>query len=105
MAARGAAPRRPPGDPEVTHNSTIARWLDRLGAWWRDDETPWCGAFVGHCLGELGYNVPDAWYRALAWADWGTAIEEPRVGCIVVFRRKGGGHVGFVVGVDETGRC
>ena len=25
-------------------------------------------------------------------------------GCIAVFERKGGGHVGFVVGTDERGR-
>ena len=32
------------------HNPTIIKWLDDMGkyskestAWWRDDETPWCG--------------------------------------------------------------
>lgn len=24
------------------HNKTIIAWLERLKAWWRDDETPWC---------------------------------------------------------------
>src|SRR5687768_1344129 len=25
----------------------IKQWLADLGAWWRDDETPWCGVAVG----------------------------------------------------------
>lgn len=37
------------------HNPTIIQMLDEMGkfsnearAWWRDDETPWCGLFVGY---------------------------------------------------------
>ena len=32
------------------HNGTIVNWLIKLGAWWRDDESPWCGTFVVFCL-------------------------------------------------------
>lgn len=28
--------------PGPAHNKTIIGWLTRLGAWWKDDETPWC---------------------------------------------------------------
>ena len=28
--------------PGPAHNKTIISWLTRLGAWWKDDETPWC---------------------------------------------------------------
>lgn len=41
--------------------------------------------------------VPQHWYRAKAWADWGKPTP-PRVGAVAVFGRSGGGHVGFVVG-------
>lgn len=83
---------------------TIAKWLLNLKAWWRDDETPWCGVFVAECMKEANMPVPPAWYRAKAWLEWGAPIFEPIVGCVVVFSRVGGGHVGFVVGRAKDGR-
>lgn len=89
--------------PGASHNSVILHWLDKLSAWWRDDETPWCGTFVAHCLSEAGYAVPKYWMRAKAWAEWGTRLSTPAAGCVVVFERQGGGHVGFVVGRTAVG--
>lgn len=83
---------------------TIARWLRDLRAWWTDDETPWCGTFVAACLREAEVSLPRHWYRAKAWLDWGTPIMHPVAGCIVVFERPGGGHVGFVTGRDLRDR-
>jgi uncharacterized protein (TIGR02594 family) len=82
----------------------IARWLRQLKAWWSDDETPWCGTFVAAVFEGEGIRRPKHWYRAKAWLDFGTPIREPALGAVVVFERKGGGHVGFVVGNDERGR-
>lgn len=82
----------------------IAKWLLNMKAWWRDDETPWCGVFVAECLREAGAALPKHWYRALAWNDWGKQLASPTLGCVVVFARSVGGHVGFFVGVDERGR-
>lgn len=90
--------------PGKQHNPIITSWLIRLGAWWHDDETPWCGVFVAHCLRATGFDLPRHWYRARAWADWGTALVAPAYGCVAVFERHGGGHVGFVVGVDYFNR-
>lgn len=89
--------------PGAATNSTIARWLIELSAWWRDDETPWCGTFVAHCIEHAGYSVPKYWMRAREWTNWGRALDVPVVGCIVVFERRGGGHVGFVIGTDDCG--
>jgi uncharacterized protein (TIGR02594 family) len=77
----------------------IAGWLGRLKAWWADDETPWCGTFVAAMM-EPWAPLPKHWYRARAWLDWGVPLEHPEVGCVVVFERQGGCHVGFVVGRD-----
>jgi uncharacterized protein (TIGR02594 family) len=90
--------------PGKTHAPVIQRWLRQFGAWWVDDETPWCGTFVAACLEAAGVRRPRNWFRALAWLDFGTPILAPRVGCVVVFSREGGGHVGFLVGQDEEGR-
>lgn len=85
------------------HAAVILVWLAKLGAWWRDDETPWCGTFVAQVLTEAGVVPVKAWYRAMAWADWGSALHRPLYGCVVVFSRVGGGHVGIVVGQDPAG--
>lgn len=90
--------------PGPRHNQTIQGWLTRLRAWWTDDETPWCGVFVAAVMAESGLAYPKHYYRALAWIDAGRKIDRPSVGCIVIFTRKGGGHVGFVVGEDVWGR-
>lgn len=90
--------------PGKEHNATIVNWLVRLNAWWRDDEVPWCGTFVAHCFQVSRISLPPAWYRAKAWANWGTPLNSPVFGCVVVFERSGGGHVGFVVGQDKAGR-
>jgi uncharacterized protein (TIGR02594 family) len=90
--------------PGPRHSATITGWLVKLKAWWRDDETPWCGAFVAHCLQANGLAVPPAWYRAKAWATWGRSLYETELvpGAVLVFERQGGGHVGFYVGETPT---
>ena len=85
------------------HNPTILGWLRDLDAWWSNDEVAWCGTYVAACLKKSGRGIPKHWYRALAYADYGTKLDKPCYGCIVVFSRQGGGHVGFVVGVDKYG--
>lgn len=89
--------------PGKKHNSVILSWLAKLNAWWRDDETPWCGVFVAHCVREAGLPVPANWMRAKAWADYGANLRSTHVapGAILVFARAGGGHVGFYVGEDK----
>lgn len=94
------------------HNPTIVSWLKKMGSfsgearsWYFEDDTPWCGLFVGYCLGVSNRYVIQHWYRAKAWADAKmTRLDKPAYGCIAVYSREGGGHVAFVVGVDEQGR-
>jgi uncharacterized protein (TIGR02594 family) len=86
------------------HAPKIIQWLIKLKAWWKDDETPWCGVFVAACLKETGIAIPKHWYRAKAYLDWGREIRVPCYGCIAIFERQGGGHVGFVVGIDQFDR-
>jgi uncharacterized protein (TIGR02594 family) len=88
--------------PGRKHNKTILGWLEKLNAWWRNDETPWCGVFVAHCMKEAGLPYPKMYMRAKAWTDYGSMLQRDRLapGAILVFDRAGGGHVGFYVGED-----
>lgn len=89
--------------PGPRHTPIIQSWLHKLRAWWQDDETPWCGVFVAACMDTVGLKLPKNWMRAKAWSEWGSRLSAPVTGCIVVFERQGGGHVGFVVGRTATG--
>jgi uncharacterized protein (TIGR02594 family) len=88
-------------------NPTIAGWLAKLKAPWRDDETAWCGTFVAACFDAVGIIPVKGWAGARNWLTFGASIPAPCVGCVVVFWRgsKTGwsGHVGFVVGKDAQG--
>lgn len=83
-------------------NARVSQWLKRLRAWWADDETPWCGVALAGWMAEAGLEYPKEYYRALAWRNYGSN-SGPRLGAVAVLTRKGGGHVGIVTGITETG--
>lgn len=86
--------------PGPSHNSWIAKGWARLGAgWFNDDETPWCGFFVAHCMEKAGLPYPGKgeFARAASWATYGIACT-PQLGAIGVKKRTGGNHVFFIVG-------
>lgn len=89
--------------PGKASNPTIINWLIQLKAWWKEDSTAWCGVFVAHCLKETNRPIPKHWYRAKAYLKYGNKIYKPAYGCLVIFSRKGGGHIGFCVGKDSQG--
>ena len=66
-----------------------------------NDETYWCSAFVNWCVEKAGYAGTDsAWART--WGSWGESVTTPERGCIVVFKRGRGGHVGFYISETEN---
>lgn len=69
----------------------------------KDDSVPWCAAFVGGCLEMVGL-MSSRYESAKSYLSWGIPLGNPALGCIAIFDRAGGGHVGFVVGTDEWGR-
>lgn len=85
------------------HNPEIVQfWKDIKRGGIKDDETPWCAAFVGACLERAGIKS-SRFESAKSYLEWGEKLNAPAVGCVVVFTRTGGGHVGFVVGQDAAG--
>lgn len=91
--------------PGKKHNPTIIKWLKSLKAWWSEDETPWCGTFIAHCMREAGFPIIQHWYRAKAWMTYGTAtsLTDIPFGAICVKGRQGGGHVFFAVAKSPDG--
>lgn len=88
----------------MAHNPVVVGFwkLARLGGI-KNDEVPWCAGFVGAMLESNGIKSARS-DSSRAYLNWGERIAAPEYGCIVVFRRTGGGHVGFCVGVDTLGR-
>jgi uncharacterized protein (TIGR02594 family) len=88
----------------MRHEPLIVGWwkkIKRGGI--KTDEVPWCAAFVGAMLEECGI-VSSRFESARSYLTWGVRLARPMYGCIVVFSRNGGGHVGFLYGKDSIGR-
>lgn len=77
-------------------------WASLSGSWLLGQ--PWCGGAVAHWMQQAAIAYPKDYYRALAWSTWGTRLDRPVVGAVVVYDRgKGQGHVGLAVGRTDTG--
>lgn len=78
-------------------------WASLSGSWLRGQ--PWCGGAMAHWMQQAGIPYPKDYYRALAWANWGTRLVRPVVGAVVVYDRgKGQGHVALAVGRTSAGQ-
>ena len=91
----------------MQHNPKIVEMFAKCkNAGIKDDETPWCAAFVGAVLHDVGV---DGTFRlnARSYLSWGVSVVNPRPGDIVVFwrgKRDGWkGHVAFFVRNDGSG--
>lgn len=90
----------------ANHNETILKWAKEYGGWVADyytaDEIAWCGLFMGICAKRAGFPFNQKILSAKAWLEWGSKQEVAMLGDVLVFTRKGGGHVGFYIGEDEA---
>ena len=92
-------------------NPIVLSFLRKVGLNWGSilhDSTPWCGAFVGAMMTRSGFSIPKNAGRALSWLNFGFDVGRAVYGSIAIKKRKGGGHVCFVIGRDlKTGllRC
>lgn len=93
---------------EVRDKAALQKYLRSDGKTLGDPSAlPWCGDFVETVIkkvlpkepfpGALGENP----YWARNWLLLGKEVA-PCYGCVLVFGRDGGGHVGFAVGEDAT---
>lgn len=85
------------------HNPKVLEMFDAVGwGYINDDETPWCGAFVGYCAKQADLDIPKIAIRASEWTNWGVKQSIAMLGDVLVFERQGGGHVGIYVGEDDS---
>ena len=93
---------------EGRDKEALTNWLKSDGQRLGDTEKmPWCGDYTETAIknslpkepftGAVGKNP----YWARNWLNFGEPTE-PCYGAVIVFSRGKGGHVGFVVGEDDT---
>ena len=86
-------------------NPKILAWGRAASEIYRDDDVPWCGAFVhaqfAATLPEEPLPANPLWARG--WARFGVALAKQAPGALLVFERgPTAGHVGFYVGEDPS---
>jgi uncharacterized protein (TIGR02594 family) len=88
------------------NNMVIIEWAKEVGGWigsWYDqDSIPWCGLFMAMVAKRAGFPFTQKALSALEWVEWGVVQDVAMLGDVLVFKRKGGGHVGLYVGEDDT---
>jgi uncharacterized protein (TIGR02594 family) len=62
----------------------------------------WCARFMNMVLERVGLRGTGS-DMASSFASYGRRVSGPQIGAIAVMRRRGGGHVGIVSGVDANG--
>lgn len=96
--------------PGPASNREILKWADDLDIHYPDDDIPWCGLFVAHCIGSTLQDevLPGNPLGARQWRRFGIGVPPTR-GAVLVFWRGSPdgwkGHVGFYAGEDNTAYC
>jgi hypothetical protein len=102
------------------HDSAfILAWRDKIAAkypemkeyvmGYKHDSTPWCGFAMADVMTETGIRPQfgvtdlDRFLWADSWRQFGTAVETPQPGDVMVFRWAGGGHHVTLYDHETTG--
>jgi len=85
--------------PGPHDNQKIMDWakITEVTKDYTGDNIAWCGLFVAFCMAQNGLPIVDTPLWAKSWNNYGTKLTHPQFGCIMIFTRNGGGHVGFYV--------
>lgn len=63
-------------------------------------DLPWCAGFVSYCFKKSGHKLPYT-LRARDFLKIGKRVSNPRPNDLMVFSRKGGGHIGIIEKVNK----
>ncbi len=89
------------------NNPEIIAWVKEvqpfLGIDYTRDAVPWCGLAMGVAAVRAKWTPPRVCVRAKEWAKFGNArpLDKAELGNVLVFNRKGGGHVGLYIAEDD----
>lgn len=83
------------------HNPRVLQYHQATSLHASSDEVAWCSSFANWCMQQNGIAGTNS-AAARSWATWGRALNAPKPGCVVVFRRHdpnnpNAGHVSFFV--------
>jgi len=89
------------------HNKRILEYHACTSLRATTDEVPWCSSFVNWVMKQAGHKGSNS-ALAASWLKWGNSLSHPRIGAIVVIKRKGkssdaatgsgtGNHVAFYI--------
>jgi uncharacterized protein (TIGR02594 family) len=88
--------------PGPKSNPVIVKWAKDIGApAYTNDDIPWCAVAMNRWLLACGWPLAGNGYdllRARSFETWGQPIDEPALGCVMVFSRPEGYHVGLYLG-------
>ncbi len=89
--------------PGAPSNPVILHWVQDIGApgWYDNDDKPWCALAMNRVM--LASDLPLAGsgfdlLRARSFEHWGVNLDVPAYGCVMVFERPEGAHVGLYLG-------
>ncbi len=98
-------------DLSIRNNPTIIAWAKEIGGnveqIYKADSIPWCGLFMAVVAKRAGKNIITDPLWAMHWGTFGSLIEQPMLGDVLVFTRRTAdgskaGHVALYVGEDAT---
>lgn len=70
----------------------------------KTDEIPWCSSFVNWAISQAGIKGTNS-ASASSWSRWGKKLNKPAYGSVASIDFGGGiHHVGFVAGINSSGR-
>ncbi|MFN7178384.1 TIGR02594 family protein [Hyphomonas sp.] len=93
--------------PGAEDHPVIMGWAKEVGVpkieqVFTADSVPWCGLWMAVIAKRAGKPVNPNALWARSWLNWGSAVAEPKLGDVLVFRRGNtSGHVGLYVGEDD----
>ena len=93
------------GLDENKQKDVLATFLSAGGVEIDPSQTAWCAAFVNATLSKTGLDGTGA-LNARSFLEWGTGVDTPQLGDVVVLSRGADpakGHVGFFKGFDANG--
>lgn len=93
-----AGPRSNPAILKMARDIDAPKWFD-------DDDHPWCAVYANHKLWSCHLELSGTGFellRAKSFATYGVTLSQPALGCVLVFSRPEGFHVGFYLGENAT---